>query len=340
MNAAIQMPKERIAGPGLDWGMAILGMVFAGGLFLDGWAHTHGRVDQSFLTPWHAVLYSAWLLNFLTLAGVALLGRSRGYSWREALPGGYWLSLLGLGLWFIGGPGDLIWHTLFGIEENINALYSPTHLLLASGGVLAMSGAFRAVWARKETARGLLAQLPMLLSLSATLGVLTFFVQYAHPVSNPWGLGRQFVPDIYQMAGVLSWMVSTAILMGTLLLAMRRWRLAPGALTLIFALNAFAMGFLAGRYPLELVLLFGLVGLLIDGLYQALKPQPSRPDAVRLFAFLVPVLLSGSFFVAGGLTVGVAWSIHLAAGTVFLTGIVGIFLSLLVVPPAVPLEAA
>lgn len=338
MSAIARIP-ERIHGSSLDWGMALLGLVFTGGLFLDGWAHNHGKVDSSFFTPWHAVLYSGWLLNFGALAGVALLNRGRGYGWGQALPRGYWLSLLGLGLWFIGGPGDLLWHTLFGIEENINALYSPTHLLLASGLVLSTSGAFRVMWARRESAQGLLAQLPMLLSLLTTLSVMSFFVQFAHPVSNPWGLGDQFQPEIYQATGVLSWLVITALLMGGLLLAIRRWRLAPGAFTLIFALNAFGMGFMERDYPTLLVLLFGGVGLLVDGLYLVLKPGPKRPDTLRLFAFLVPVLLSGSFFVAGGLTVGVAWSIHLAAGTVFLTGIVGIFLSLLVVPPAVPVEA-
>ena len=35
-----------------------------GGVFLDGWAHAHGKVDRTFLTcftPWHAALYSGYL---------------------------------------------------------------------------------------------------------------------------------------------------------------------------------------------------------------------------------------------------------------------------------------
>ncbi len=339
MNAAIRMPKERIAGPALDWGMALLGLVFVGGLFLDGWAHTHDKVDQSFFTPWHAVLYSGFALNFGALAGVALLNRARGSTWAKALPEGYWLSLIGMALWFIGGPGDLLWHAAFGIEQNIDALFSPTHLILATGLVLAISGPFRAVWARREAPTGLVAQLPLLLSLSATLTVLSFFVQFAHPITNGWGLGRRFMPDIYQAMGVASWIVFAAILMGGVLLAMRRWRLAPGAFTLILGLNAFAMGFIADEYSARGLLLFLGVGLLMDILYQLLKPEQKRVWALRLFAFVAPVLLSGLYFVMGALTIGIGWTVHLVGGVIFLTGIVGLFMSVLVVPPSVPLEA-
>jgi hypothetical protein len=39
-----------------DWSMGFLAVLLMGGLLLDGWAHAHGEVDQSFLTPWHALL--------------------------------------------------------------------------------------------------------------------------------------------------------------------------------------------------------------------------------------------------------------------------------------------
>jgi hypothetical protein len=35
--------------------MSLLSAWLVGGLFPDGWAHAHGRVDQSFFTPWHTV---------------------------------------------------------------------------------------------------------------------------------------------------------------------------------------------------------------------------------------------------------------------------------------------
>lgn len=318
--------------------MAVLGLLFVGGLYLDGWAHNNGRVDDSFFTPWHAVLYSAFALNFLTLAGVALVNRARGSGWAESLPKAYWLSLAGLGLWFVGGPGDLIWHSLFGVEQNFEALYSPTHLLLATGGFLAVSGPFRAMWARRESPQGLLNQLPMTLSLLAAFSGLTFFTQHSHPVPNPWGLGPRFQPDIYESHGVLSWMFFSLMLMGALLLTMRRWRLAPGSFTLLIGLNAFGMGFQENEYRAGMVGLFVAAGVATDLLYARLRPSSNRPTALRMFAFLVPVLLSGLVFVVGGITSGIGWSIHLAGGTVFLTGIMGLLLSVVAFPPAIPSE--
>ena len=48
----------------------------------------------------------------------------------------------------LGGAGDIVWHTLFGIEAGIEALLSPTHLLLAFGGAVAVSGPLHAIWHR------------------------------------------------------------------------------------------------------------------------------------------------------------------------------------------------
>src|SRR5260221_7991994 len=78
-----------------DWTLAILAALLAGGLYLDGWAHSHGRVDNSFFTPWHAVLYSMFSLSALILIATTGLNFRKGYAWRQALPRGYWLSLIG-----------------------------------------------------------------------------------------------------------------------------------------------------------------------------------------------------------------------------------------------------
>ncbi len=61
-----------------DWAMAILSALFVGGLFLDGWAHTHGRVDQSFFTPWHAVFYAGYAMTASALVASLLRNHARG----------------------------------------------------------------------------------------------------------------------------------------------------------------------------------------------------------------------------------------------------------------------
>ncbi|PIP65118.1 hypothetical protein COW95_03595 [Candidatus Peregrinibacteria bacterium CG22_combo_CG10-13_8_21_14_all_49_11] len=115
------------------------------GAYIDGWAHNHVPELETFFTPWHAVLYSGYLAMVLTLLLWIWLRKRKGHSWREAVPEGHGLSLLGAGVFFFGGIGDMLWHIAFGIEAGIEALLSPTHLLLATGAFLLFSGGARHV---------------------------------------------------------------------------------------------------------------------------------------------------------------------------------------------------
>lgn len=108
MNQSLPLPvtqpasRARTGTNGFNWLMAVLSLWLVGGLYLDGWAHTHGKVDQSFFTPWHAVLYSGYLACAITLAARAVTGRRATGAWRNALPTGYGLSLLGAAIFRVG----------------------------------------------------------------------------------------------------------------------------------------------------------------------------------------------------------------------------------------------
>ncbi|MGH6635365.1 MAG: TolB family protein [Gammaproteobacteria bacterium] len=166
----------------LDRVMALLCSWLVLGLYIDGWAHRHVKIE-TFFTPWHLILYA----GFVAVASYLLLTWHRnhvqGYPWRRAMPPGYELSLLGLLIFVLSGCGDLIWHELFGFEHDLEALLSPTHLILALGGTLMIAGPFRSAWQRPDhpSARSLATQWPMLVSLTLLLSILTFFTQFAHP---------------------------------------------------------------------------------------------------------------------------------------------------------------
>jgi hypothetical protein len=98
-----------------------------------------------------------------------------------------------------------------------------------------------------------------------------------------------------------------------------------------------AMGFLhRGAYPFLPVVARVVAALGAEVVYAWLQPSVQRPGAWRLFAAVVPVLLTTLHFGALGVTVGVWWSVHLWAGTIVLTGLVGLLVSLLLVPPPWP----
>lgn len=173
-----------------EWLMGVLAIALISGLNLDIWAHAHGRVDQSFFTPWHAVLYGSMALNGIVLGIVAARNvLYHRYPLRRSLPAGYGLSLIGVIVFAIGGGLDLLWHTLFGIEEDIQALLSPTHLLLAVSAALILTGPIRsaAIRLRREQRPSWATHGPLVLSIAATLTLLGFFTQYAHPLYSEYG---------------------------------------------------------------------------------------------------------------------------------------------------------
>ncbi len=329
--------KPRLGSIKFDMFMIILTSWFVGGLHLDGWAHSHIPQLETFFTPWHAVLYSGYLVCAVAIVGVVAINHSRGYSWRQAIPAGYELSLLGVPLFLIGGVADMIWHILFGIEANTSALLSPTHLVLAFSGVLIVSGPFRAAWRRSDTSSSWATLFPMLLSLLATYSFFTFFTEYAHSFVRIW-LVTQASNDIEKSLGIAGILLQTGLLMGFVLLLVKRWRLPFGALTFILTVNTAMVCVFSDQY--RLVPAAFVAGLAADLFIRFFNPSSARQDVLRLFAFLIPVILYLGYFTELITMDGTTWSIHLWLGSCILAGIVGLLLSYLLVPPQRPVEIA
>jgi hypothetical protein len=319
-----------------DWMMiAVCTWLVLGG-YSDAWAHNHVPSLETFFTPWHGVLYAGLLATIIFLVGTYIRNRRRGYSWDNALPPGYGLSFIGVLFFAIGGVGDLIWHTLFGIELNIDGALSPTHLLLTSSLVLIVSGPYRAAWHRSnsELKQNLLQSLPMLLSLTYILSIITLIAQIAHPFVNLWPSFAQQDPFTIQALAVVSILLQTILLMSLVLLTIRRWRLPFGSFILMLTLNITLLSFMQDTYVLIIVAV--LAGLFADALYVLLKPSVTRPADLRLFAFIMPVVLYLLYFLTLKLTTGVNWTIHLWLGTTFVAGIASFLLTFLLVPPEIP----
>lgn len=346
-----------VEGTAFDWAMAALMAWPTVGLFADGWAHNHyGTALESFFTPWHGLLYSGMAATAALLLAATWRNRAAGLTWRRAVPCGYAETLLGHALFLLGGLADLAWHLLFGIEANVEALLSPTHLLLAVAAGLIITGPLRAAWRRPAQPRGWAEQGPLFLSLTYLLSTATFFLQFAHPLERPLaapgnrptvaGLpvaapdpalllagGGLDAADVLQSLGVAGVLLQALLLTGLVLLVVRRWGagLAPGALALVVGLNALAMG--AMRDELRLVPGLVAAGLAVDLLLHRLRPAMDRPGTVRVFAAALPALWAAGVL-AGSAAGGLWWSIHLWTGTIVLAGLGGYLLSHAVAPAA------
>lgn len=178
---------EAVGGIAFDRVFIALATWLMVGFGLDLWAHHHVATLETFFTPWHAVLYSGFLTIAALLVAALLRNRLSGAAWNRALPKGYELSLVGVGLFAAGGLGDAIWHQLFGIERGLEAALSPSHLVLFFSAGLIVSGPLRAAWARGES------RLP---GEAATLQKKEEKVMGGHPPIPPaGGLGPLHPPD-------------------------------------------------------------------------------------------------------------------------------------------------
>ncbi|HET8846095.1 MAG TPA: hypothetical protein VFN35_31825 [Ktedonobacteraceae bacterium] len=343
---------------GFDWAMVVVSVWWLGGLFIDGWAHSNIPQLETFFTPWHAVFYSGYLAVAFTLLvrvlqnlhraasgpdgvapswGTIIRESLRGNRWLKSIPRGYELTALGLVIFFFCGLGDMTWHILLGIEKNTEALLSPTHLGLALGIGLALTGPLRTAWRRAEAAPSWKRLGPAIFALTFTFSLLTFFTSYASAVVSLWPLRDDFSSAT---RGITNILLTTGLTMGFVLLAIRRWKLPFGTFAFMLGLNGVMM---AVFYPPALLVSLptGLLGgLAADLLYRLLQPTLKRPESVRIFAFLVPLtfyivyfvslLIVGPIFFGNG----ILWSPPFWAGAPVIAGFVGFLLSYVMIPPA------
>lgn len=301
---------------------AVFGTWAVVGLFVDGWAHNAGK-PETFWTPWHALLYSGFLAGAGWFALASHLDRRRG-----ALEGPDPLMLAGFGLFTAGGLADMTWHTLFGIEEDVEALFSPSHLLLMVAGLLIVTQPLRSGAPAASTspppAGGWRTFAPVAVALTLTVAILAFFTQFASALHASFpDVFASDATDELQVLGVAAVLLPNALLVGALLWTAARWSSPPpGAFTLVFGATALLMAGLDAFDQLALVLPVAAGGALADVLVR-------RGAPLRAVAVAVPVLTWSGWFAVYHLAWGLGWPAELTGGTVAFAALGGYGLGLL-----------
>lgn len=314
------------------------------GLFLDAWAHTI-RLDEleGFWTPWHGVFYSGFLATAAWIAWLVNRGVPDTGSVTAAIPVGYGPAVVGIALFAMGGVGDAIWHTIYGVEASIDALLSPTHLLLFSGLILILTAPFRAAWhgPSKRSVGSPWGFVPAFLSITLATALVAFMFTYL------WAPGRGFWPEVlydpltgsgelHVVGGIGSIMATTGILVAPLILTLRRWTPPPGTFTVMWtAINLMmSLGF---DLDVGLATVTGLVGgLVADGLVAWLDAGPHRVGAVRAVATAAPIAAWATYFLLIGASATILWPVEVWSGAIFFAGLAGFGLTVLAWPPVVP----
>ncbi|AFZ68146.1 hypothetical protein [Deinococcus peraridilitoris] len=309
------------------------------GIFVDGWAHnTFGETLETFFTPWHGVFYSGFLATALWVGILVVRGVRTGRRGLAAVPLGYELAVIGMPVFALGGLGDMIWHTVFGIEVGLEALLSPTHLLLFLGAELLALAPLSSAW-QERTGRvsppGVV--WPAVLSATAALSFASFMHMYA------WALVESPAPVDYlsTRAHLTGTLLTALLLTAPVLLLLKRWQLPPGAVTVLYLVNTLLMSAMTGDLTRSgPVLLLALVsGLMSDLLIRGLRPSPSRPWAFRGGALALPLLVWAPFYAGASVLGLLSMSLELWLGVSVMSALGGLGLSALILPPALPTEA-
>ena len=325
-----------------------IGLWLIGGMFSDGWAHHNVPALDGFLTPWHGALYFGLLMAG---AWFTWLGRAGGLRWYRHVPAGYGWGVVGLGVFAAGGLADMAWHLAFGVEAGIDALLSPSHLVLFTGGLLILTSAVRSRWGVGDVAS------PVAMgALALVTALVSFFLLYVSEFTAnaptiafralPEGHPRHTTSELPATAGLGGFLITTALLVVPLLWTWQRGRAPRGLLTLLVALTSWLAAAVVG---LDRAAVFGAAGatlgalvgeFVLDWLENRDLPSTLR-HPVLAAAATVPIWTVHIASLAVG--VGLAWPVELWSGAVIGSGLAAAALGGLMVaapPPPVSNPAA
>lgn len=283
-----------------EMAVAFFGTWMIIGLFLDGWAHQANK-PETFFSPWHMLLYSGFV------AAVAWFGWDGRRRSAGAAPGDRWLTA-GLVLFVTGAVGDGIWHEVFGIEVDLEALLSPTHLLLFIGGVLMVTLPLRLALADTREVRPVWRDWwPQAVTLTLATSVAGFFSMYLSAFEN---VGVHASGEDLQAYGVASILVTNLLLMAPTVFVLRRWDPPAGTFLLFFTVFGILMTGLEG---------FRTIDLVPAPIVGALVLEAARRVLDLVFAVaLASAAMWSTYFVVLHLTGGMKWPVELWAGSIVL----------------------
>jgi hypothetical protein len=318
----------------------LLGLWLLLAVFLDGWAHLNLPGLETFFTPWHAALYSGMAVTALWTAWVIRRNRAPGQPLLEAVPAGYRGTVVGVVLFAVAGGLDLVWHETFGIEISLDALVSPTHLLLGFSLFLILGTAVRS--ARSASPGGSFEWTTAeLLAILLMTGLGAFFLIYCSafvrsgptapftpiPIGSP-GRIQSEMPVIVTLA---SYLVTTALIVAPFLFTLSAaGRPVRGIVTMLVATVAWLPAGMIGFRPITIAGAAGatVAAVLADVLLAWLPKARLSGRLPAVTAGLAALVWTGQL-VAFALVDGIRWPVSLWLGAVVLSAAAAAGLALL-----------
>ena len=332
-------PARHVTTPKEDLVTVVLAALLIGGSLADSWAHTNLLASlETFFTPWHALLYGGFAA---TAAWTIWLGYRRRAEhprwWRDGWPAGYGLGALGAVGFLAAGVGDMLWHTIFGIEVSLDAVLSPTHLLLVVAGTLLVTSPLRSWWATGGTVRRAPTGIASL-ALGSIFGVLllshTTAIRstsatraYDHALGSPSHIDASY--------GSARYLATTLILLVPVLLVLRRRAVLGTATAVVGAIFLFNLAQFEFPSTLTLAGIGATLGAFaVDVLAVRLDAirGPDAPLRLPIVGALFGTLVWSGHLLGLAIADGIGWPVELWAGNIVLAALAGAAIGLVASP--------
>ncbi len=301
------------------------GVWMISGLFLDGWAHRHQK-PESFFSPWHGILYSGFLASALWMLRIVRTHRIPGVSMRDSLPVGYGLRALGVAVFGVGAGFDFLWHQLFGIEVSIEALLSPSHLTLVSGGLLMAGGPIASTLAREREQRASWSSTgAAIATIAFVLSLMQFFLMYLSPFdpslyssdvrNEARANGGRWLANEVRTRGIVSIFIFTLTFVVATLWVVRNIEVPRGTFVVLWLIPSILQTLLTSFQSARLLIGAALAAVLAELTWPAVRGYRGRPAVlaswlaalmlIMWFGLLAGVRLEGTIGMSVSLWTGV-----------------------------------
>ena len=327
-------------------------LIVVAGLAVDTRRHRMANRLDTFYTPAHGLVYAGWVACAVVVLRVVRKEMADGARRFGAVPQGFEPAVIGVVVFGIGGVGDLLWHTVFGIEQRIKILFSPTHLLLMAAMLMVAFGVIRSAWMtadlpvepstasptphRRHATVAFRQFWPVVVAAGSMISVLLVFVQFSSPYEAPlFSSSAPFgaLQTILETLGSLAVMITSVVLFGIVLLLARRWVLPFGTFCITFAVAASGTFVYMDFRPVRLLLSLLVGAVACDCLCWALRRVPDARLSYRLLGGLAPLLVWTSYVVFSVADKAIVWSAEQWTGTLLWSSLIGLALTVLLLPP-------
>src|SRR5205814_2558487 len=189
--------------------------------------------------------------------------------------------------------------TVFGVEGGIARVIAPFHLFLFTGAGLLLTSPLRSTWNSNEYEGQLTLRraLPPILAMTLIVSLAIFLFQWMTAFMD-WkpavdiatlpvaARHNDALIQSLQMVVLARILLTGMTLVGVMLIAIRRFRLPFGAMTIVFTIPAVLTAALRNLTEVGIVAAAMATGLVADTVIKALKPSAERTGVCRAIAFL------------------------------------------------------